>query len=128
MSLIQFKSELLNRTGRSLLPASMPIEALISFAREMALFTDGALGCDEISELTGFLAAYLRKLLSTQGDERRQQFERNSDELLPLLAHELNTIIRDELVSRLIGYTTTSVNLGELFDEHFATEPRGAVL
>ena len=123
MSVIRFKSELLNRTGRSLLPASLPIEALISFARDVALLTDGALGCDEVSELTEFMAAYVRKLLSAQADERRQQFERNSNHLLPLLANELNTLVRDELVSRLIGYPTFPVNLKELFDEHFVNEP-----
>lgn len=122
MPVAQFKSELLNRTGRNLLPSSLPIETLIAITREMTLFLDGALGYDEIVELGEFLAAYLRKLLGAQGDERLTQFEKKQNELLPLLANELNEIIRDELVSRLIGYTTIQVSLRDLFDDHFSSD------
>lgn len=120
MSVAQLKSELLTRTGRNLLPSSLPIETLISLTREMALLNDGTLGYDDVGELTELLVAYFKKLLNTQcGEERANQFTKNPNELLPLLAHELQTIVRDELVSRLIGYTINHVCLSDLFNEHF---------
>jgi hypothetical protein len=120
------KANILTREGRQLLPASFRIEELIVLTREIALFTDGLLSHDESVELSRFLIAYLKKLLVSQGNERLKQYESNSGDLLPALAHELNELIRDELVSRLIGHTSAPINFRNLFDEHFAkSEPAG---
>lgn len=120
------KKEILTRDGRQLLPASFRIEELIVLTREIALFTDGLLSHDETVELSIFLIAYLKKLLASQGNDRLKQYESNSGDLLPALAHELNELIRDELVSRLIGHTSTPINFRNLFEEHFAnSEPAG---
>jgi hypothetical protein len=115
------KAEILAREGRQLLPAAFQIEQLIVLVREIALFTDGLLSRDETVELSRFLSAYLKKLLASQGNERLKRYESNSGGLLPALAHELNELIRDELVSRLIGHTSTPINFRNLFDEHFAS-------
>ena len=116
----QLKADILTRDGRQLLPASFRIEELIVLTREIALFTDGLLDYDETVELSKFLTAYVKKLLASQGNERLEQYLSNSGDLLPALAHELNELIRDELVSRLIGHTSTPINFNNLFDEHFA--------
>ena len=116
----QLKADILTRDGRQLLPASFRIEELIVLTREIALFTDGLLSHDETVELSRFLIAYLKRLLASQGDERLKQYESNPGDLLPALAHELNELIRNELVSRLIGHTSTPINFRNLFDEHFA--------
>jgi hypothetical protein len=113
------KANILTRDGRELLPASFRIEELIVLTREIALFTDGLLSHNETVELSKFLISYLKKLLTCQGNERLRQYERKSADLLPALAHELNELIRDELVSRLIGHTSTPINFRNLFDEHF---------
>lgn len=117
----QLKTDILNRYGRHLLPASFRIEELIVLTREIALFTDGFLSHDETVELSKFLSSYLKKLLASQCDKRLKQYESNSSSLFPALAHEFNELIRDELVSRLIGHTSTSVNVRNLFDEQFTT-------
>lgn len=116
----QLKADILTREGRQLLPASFRIEELIVLTREIALFTDGLLSHEETVELSKFLITYLKRLLSSQGNGRLQQYESKSGDLLPVLAHELNELVRDELVSRLIGHTSTPINLRNLFDEHFA--------
>jgi hypothetical protein len=114
------KADILTRDARHLLPASFRIEELIVLTREIALFTDGLLSHDETVELSRFLIAYLKKLLASQGNERLKLYESNSGDLLPTLAHELNELIRDELVSRLIGHTSAPINFRNLFEEHFA--------
>lgn len=114
------KKEILTRDGRQLLPASFRIEELIVLTREIALFTDGLLSHDETVELSRFLTAYLKKLLACQDNGRLEQYESNFDDLSPALAHELNELIRDELVARLIGHTSTPINFRNLFDEQFA--------
>ncbi len=116
----QLKADILTRDGRQLLPASFRIEELIVLTREIALFTDGLLSHDETVELSRFLISYLKRLLASQGNERLKQYESSPGDLLPALAHELNELIRDELVSRLIGRTSTPINFRNLFDEHFA--------
>jgi hypothetical protein len=120
MLIAQLKADILTRTGRQLLPASFRIEELIVLTREIALFTDGLLSHDETVELSRFLIAYLKRLLASQGNDRLKQYESNSGDLLPTLANELNELIRDELVSRLIGHTSAAINFRNLFDEHFA--------
>lgn len=116
----QLKIDILSREGRQLLPAAFRIEELIVLTREIALFTDGLLSCDETLELSRFLTAYVKKLLATQDNQRLEQYKTNSDSLLSPLAHELNELMRDELVSRLIGHTSRLINFRNLFDEHFA--------
>ncbi|WP_305825631.1 hypothetical protein [Massilia brevitalea] len=116
----QLKADILTRDGRQLLPASFRIEELIVLTREIALFTDGLLSHDETVELSRFLISYLKRLLASQGNERLKQYESSPGDLLPALAYELNELIRNELVSRLIGHTSTPINFRNLFDEHFA--------
>lgn len=115
------KVDILARNGRQLLPSSFPIEELILLTRELALFTDGLLSHSETVELTRFVIAYVKRLLSSQADERLKLYENCSGELLPALANELAEVIRDELVSRLIGHTAPPVNLRNLFEEHFVS-------
>jgi hypothetical protein len=114
------EADILTRKGRDLLPSSFPIEELILLARQLTLFTDGLMSQDEVAELGRFLRAYVKRLLSSQGDGRLREFENNSAALFPTLAHELNELIRDELVSRLIGHKAATVNLSDLFEKHFS--------
>jgi hypothetical protein len=118
----QLKADILTREGRQLLPSTFRIEELIVLTREIALFTDGLLSHEETVELSRFFTAYLKRLLASQGNKRLRLYETNSSKLLPALAHELNELIRDELVSRLIGHTSAPVNFRTLFDEHFGAE------
>jgi len=115
----QLKADILAREGRHLLPDAFRVEELIVLTREIALFTDGLLSYRETVELGRFLTTYVKKLLANQDNERLEQYENNSDDLLPLLAQDLNELIRDELVSRLIGYKSTPASLTHLFDQHF---------
>lgn len=119
MSVAQLKSELLSRTGRNLLPTNLPIEALISLAREWALFVNGALNQYEKDEFSGLLYDIVEKLLSAQKREYVLYIKKNATEQIPLLVSELNDLIRDELISRLIGYPY-GVSLNDIFSEHFA--------
>lgn len=120
MLAVQLKIDILSREGRQLLPAAFRIEELIILTREIALFADGLLSYDETLELGRFLTAYVKKLLANQDNERLEQYQSNSDNLLSPLAHELDELMRDELVSRLIGYTSRPINFRNLFNEHFA--------
>lgn len=119
MSVAQLKSEFLNRAGENLLPCNLPIEALISLARELAISADGAHDHDEQVEFTKVFYDFVVKLLSAQNHDRVLQFKKNPNELLPILAGELNDLICGELVSRLTGYAH-KVSLHDLFNEHFA--------
>lgn len=119
MSFKQLKSVFLNRAGENLLPSNLPIEMLISLARELALAADGVHEQYEQVEFTEVFYDFVVKLLSAQNHNRAMYFKKNSNELLPLLAGELNDLICDELVSRLTGYTH-KVSLHDLFNDHFA--------
>ena len=115
----QLKSDVLAKRGRRLLPRNLPIELLISLTRELALFADGSLEQEEVGELTDFLGAYVKKLLYMQPPERMARFNENQAVLLPVLAYEVHQMVRDELVSRIIGYNVNSESAKAIFSRHF---------
>ncbi len=120
MSLSSLKSELNGCTIQNLMPARWPIEALISWCREVARHNAGVLEPSEDDELFEALNSYIEKLLLAQDAERLHRFRQNSDSLFDVLARELDDIVRNELVSRIIDYGIDPVALRDLFRHHFA--------
>ncbi len=120
MSLSLLKSELNGGIERDLMPSSLPIEALISWCREVAKHNAGVLEPGEDNQLFEVLNSYIEKLLLAQDVGRLHRFRQNSDSLFDVLARELDEIVRNELVSRIIDYDIASVALTDLFRDHFA--------
>ena len=115
----QLKSDVLALRGRWLLPNNLPIESLISLTRELAQFSDGSLETDEIRELTDFLGHYVQKILGMQGPARIEFFKKNQATLLPALSCEVHEMVRDELISRLIGYDVNRKSAKAMFSVYF---------
>jgi hypothetical protein len=119
MSISQLKVELNGRIGKNLMPSGFPIEFLISWCREVAKHDDGVLDPQQDDELFDMLNSFLEGLLLAQGVERLNFFRKNRDSLFDALARELDKIVHNELVSRIIGYDINHVELEDLFREHF---------
>ncbi len=119
MSILQLSAELSIRDAYNLHPKNLPIEMLISFIRELTMFLDNSLTNKEKEKLRVFLCNYIEKLLELHPPEQLHQFQKNPINFLPLLILELEAFFRDEIVSRLIGYSTHRSNLAEDFARHF---------
>lgn len=119
MSISHLQSTFALRTGRDILPENLPIDVLISLARELAFLDEGRLDHTEICQLKACLLDLVERLLRMQPMRRLLRFKENEDELLPELVAELNKSIRNELVNRLIGHHSTKVQLGEAFEDIF---------
>ncbi len=122
MSTAHLQSYFATRTGRDILPENLPIDVLISLAKELAFLDDGKLQHAEILQLRACLCDLLVQLLSMQPVRRLQRFRESENELLPALLTELNKTVRNELVSRLIEHRSCKVDLEEAFEEHFLEE------
>lgn len=107
------------QTNRDILPENLPLDVLISLARELAFLDEGRLDHAEIHQLKACMCDLVERLLSMQPVCRLLRFKENVDELLPELVTELNKNIRNELVNRLIEHRSTMVELEEAFEEHF---------
>lgn len=122
MSITHLQSVFAMRTGRDVLPENLPIDVLISLARELAFLDDGKLQHAEILQLRACLCDLLVQLLSMQPVRRLHRFRESENELLPALLTELNKTVRNELVSRLIEHRSCKVDLEEAFEEAFLEE------
>lgn len=119
MSLSSLKAELHGRTGKNLMPSCWPIESLISWCREIAKHEDKVLSIEDNNQLVDLLKSLIEGLLIAQDSDRLVQFRKDSYSLLNVLAHEVNGIVRNELVSKIIGYDIDPVVLKDLFRDHF---------
>ena len=119
MSLSSLKAELHGRTGKNLMPSCWPIESLISWCREIAKHEDKVLSIEDNNQLVELLKSLIEGLLIAQGADRLNQFREDRDSLLNVLVHELDGIVRNELVSRIIGYDIDLVALKAIFRDHF---------
>jgi hypothetical protein len=102
-----------------LLPSNLPIDELIFLTRKIALCLAGGLDLPERSEFKLFLSDYLGLLVRMQSSVFYKQFLAQVDIHVAGLMMVLDMIIRDELVSRLIGYPVHGMGLVEAFDGHF---------
>ena len=119
MSISHLQSTFALRTGRDILPENLPMDVLISLARELAFLDEGRLEHAEIHQLKACLCDLIERLLSMQSMSRLQRFRENQDELLPALVGELNKNIRNEIVIRFIEHRSRKVELEEAFDGLF---------
>lgn len=119
MSLPLLKAGLNGRTVQNIMPGRWPTEFLTSWCREIAKHDDGIHQQSETDELFDVLNSYIEKLLLAQDVERLNHFRKNGDTLFQVLARELDEIVRNELVFRIINYNTDRITLRDLFRDHF---------
>lgn len=120
MSIAHLQSFFATRTGRQVLPEQWPMDVLISLTRELAFLDEGRLDHAEIHQLKTCLCDLMERILSMQPISRLRRFREDREKLLPELVTELNKNIRDELVVRLIGHRSGTVELEDAFEEHFS--------
>lgn len=119
MSIAHLQSIVALRPARELLPENLPIDVLISLARELAFLDEGKLEHAEIRQLRACMRELIERLLSMQSERRLGRFRENEDVLLPELVTELNKNIRNELVNRLIENHSTREGMEDAFADHF---------
>lgn len=115
MSIQILKLELESRNGQELFPQLFPMGLLISFTRELALADDGTLSIDELGQLTATSKEYFRRIMEMQGKSRLDEFDGKYAELVGSFLQELYDFMRNEIVSRLIGYDINKSSLRERF-------------
>ncbi len=117
---VNWKTELLNKKGRHLLPQYLPLEILIFLCRNMALNNNGELSFDEINDLADFLTDWIEKILAEQQDaEHVGLYKKHADKLLPLLFVEIWRLATSEIISRQIGYQVKIEYLAKIFSRQF---------
>jgi hypothetical protein len=119
MALLHLEYELDDRAGSALMPGRWPMESLVSWCREVAKHNASELEPCEESDLFDVVNSFIEKLLLAQDVDRYNFYRKNRDSLFDLLAHEVDGIVRDELVARLIGYGIDRTSLREVFRAHF---------
>lgn len=119
MSIAHLQSIFAARTGRDVLPENLPIDVLLSLARELAFLDAGRLDHAEVLQLRACLCDLVERLLGMQPASRLCRFKENVDGMLPGLVTELNYTIRYEIVDRLIENNLGRVALEEAFEAHF---------
>ncbi|CAN7411841.1 hypothetical protein [Duganella sp. LjRoot269] len=115
MSIQILKLELESRNGRELFPQLFPMGLLIGFTRELALADDGTLSIDELGQLSATSTEYFRRIMEMQGKSRLDEFDGRYAELVGSFLQELYDFMRNEIVSRLIGYDINKSSLRERF-------------
>lgn len=115
MSIQTLELELEGRSGRELFPNFFPIDLLIALTRELALVVDGSLSHDELTQVRKMLQSYLRRIFEMQGQKQLEDFDGRTSELTPPLVQELYDFLRDEMVSKLIGYDIRKTSLRDRF-------------
>jgi hypothetical protein len=115
MSIKTLELELEGRSGRELFPNFFPLDLLIALTRELALFVDGSLSCDELTQVSKMLQCYLRRIFEMQGNKPLEDFEGRTLELMPPLVEALYDFMREEIVSKLIGYDIRKTSMRERF-------------
>ncbi len=119
MAAIHWKDDFKHLNSEHLLPKDLPIELLISVARSVAMYKDGALDRNEMKGVWELLQCWIERLLDAQDVERLAIFKKHASILLPLLADELDLWVRMELVTRQIGYPVYDLKLAALFQNQF---------
>ena len=115
MSIQTLELELAGRSGRELFPNFFPLDLLIALTRELALFVDGSLSCDELTQVSKMLKSYLRRIFEMQGNKPLEDFDGRTPELMPALVEALYDFMREEIVSKLIGYDIRKTSMRERF-------------
>jgi hypothetical protein len=115
MSIQTLELELESRSGRELFPNFFPLDLLIALTRELALFVDGSLSCDELTQVSKMLQSYLRRIFEMQGNKPLEDFDGRTPELMPPLVEALYDFMREEIVSKLIGYDIRKTSMRERF-------------
>jgi hypothetical protein len=121
MSISSMHTRISQQDSSQLLPSNLPIDDLILLTREMALSLDGGLDQPERFELIAFLADYLGLLVRMQSAPNYSRFLAEIDTQVPALMTILDIIIRDEIVSRLIGYPVQRLTVAGAISWHFET-------
>lgn len=122
MAAIHWKQDFLNLDSSQLLPSALPTELLISIARSLAMYKDGALDRKEMLGVWAVLETWIGRLLDAKDEQLKAIFSRHRKHLLPKLADELDVWIQMELVSRQIGYPTYKLTFATLFIDQFESE------
>lgn len=115
MSIQALQLELDGRSGRDLFPNFFSLDLLIGLTRALALVLDGSLSCDELTQVSKMLHAYLRRIFEMQGDKQLEDFDARRSEVMPLLIEALYDFSREEIVSKLIGYDIRKTSMRERF-------------
>ena len=115
MSLQTLKIELDGLHGRNLFPNRFPIDLLISLTRELALQADGSLSLEDVVYLTRLMEDYFRRVFEMQGNERFQKFNGKLNHLMAPLGQELYECMREEILSKCIGYDIRGASFQERF-------------
>ncbi|HEY0491506.1 MAG TPA: hypothetical protein VGD30_18500 [Telluria sp.] len=115
MSIQTLELELEGRSGRELFPNFFPLDLLIALTRELALFVDGSLSYDELTQVRKMLQSYLRRIFEMQGNEQLDDFDGRTAELMPPLVEALYDFMREEMVSKLIGYDIRKTSMRDRF-------------
>ena len=103
-----------------LLPHRLPVDTLIFLAKVLAMYKSDALYAGEMKGVRELMYCWIERLLIAQGLVRLETFRTRSKILLPQLTDELEHWIRQELLSRQIGYPLPHANIRVLFLEAFA--------
>jgi hypothetical protein len=119
MSISHLQAAFATQTGRDILPENLPLNVLISLARELAFLREGKLENYEIEQLKTCLCSLLERLLGMQPAQRLHLFRQNEEEILPSLIVELDKSIRNELANRLIENHSLRTNFEKAFGTYF---------
>jgi hypothetical protein len=119
MAAIHWKDDFKSLKSEFLLPKKLPTELLISVARSMAMYKDGALDRKEMKGVWELLQCWIERLLDAQDVERLVLFKKHTSVMLPLLADELDFWVRMEVVSRQIDYAAYELTLATVFNNQF---------
>jgi len=102
-----------------LLPHRLRVDILIFLARVLVMYRTDALYDGEMKGVRELMYRWIERLLMAQGLARVKIFRRRWRVLLPQLTDELEHWIRQELLSRQIGYPLTHANISVLFLDAF---------
>lgn len=98
MAAIHWKEDFQRLDSDQLLPERLPIELLISVARSLAMYKDGALDRKQMKGVWELLDCWIGRLLDAKDARLHAIFKEHSKALLPGLVDELDLWIRMELV------------------------------
>ena len=104
---------------RELLPHRLPVDTLIFLAKVLAMYKSDALYAGEMKGVRELMYCWIERLLVAQRLVRLETFRKHWKILLPQLTDELEHWIRQELLSRQIGYPLTHANIKVMFVEAF---------
>lgn len=119
MSAAHWKDSFRNMSPEHLLPIHQRPDTLLYIARNMAMYKDGDLECEEMKGLWDVLDCWISRILDAQDQARLALYKAHSELVLPALADEMDLWIRYEIVSRQIGYPVYKLTLATIFKDQF---------